>query len=99
MTRFTNPVSRSQSLPAQVPAPMLGASLDLTSYLDRLNGEVARLNQADIQQWADLVFQAWEKGRFVFIIGNGGSATTASHMAEDLGKSSLRPDDLKDESK
>ena len=35
----------------------------------------------------------------MFIIGNGGSGTTASHMAEDLGKSSLRPEDLKDESK
>ncbi len=78
---------------------MLGASLDLPSYLDRLNREVARLNQADIQKWADLVFQAWENSRFVFIIGNGGSATTASHMAEDLGKSTLRPDDLKVESK
>jgi D-sedoheptulose 7-phosphate isomerase len=78
---------------------MLGASLDLPAYLDRLNREVARLSQADIQRWADLVYQAWENGRFVFIIGNGGSGTTASHMAEDLGKSTLRPDDLKDESK
>jgi D-sedoheptulose 7-phosphate isomerase len=78
---------------------MLGASLDLPAYLDRLNREVARLNQADIRRWADLVFDAWKNGRFVFIIGNGGSGTTASHMAEDLGKSTLRPDDLKDETK
>jgi D-sedoheptulose 7-phosphate isomerase len=78
---------------------MLGATLPLPAYLDRLNTEVARLNQADIQKWADLVYEAWQNGRFVFIIGNGGSATTASHMAEDLGKSSLRPSDLNDESK
>jgi len=78
---------------------MLGATLDLPSYLDRLSREVARLNQADIQKWADLVFEAWKNGRFVFIFGNGGSGTTASHMAEDLGKSTLRPEDLKDESK
>src|SRR5438876_9888323 len=78
---------------------MLGATLNLPSYLDRLNREVARLNQADIQKWADLVYDAWQKGRFVFIFGNGGSGTKASHMAEDLGKSLLRPDDLKDESK
>src|SRR6476469_4078757 len=78
---------------------MLGATLNLPSYLDRLNREVARLNQADIQKWADLVYDAWQKGRFVFIFGNGGSGTTASHMAEDFGKSLLRPDDLKDESK
>jgi len=78
---------------------MLGATLPLPSYLDRLNREVSRLNQSDIQKWADLVFDAWKNGRFVFIIGNGGSGTTASHMAEDLGKSSLRPSDLNDESK
>jgi D-sedoheptulose 7-phosphate isomerase len=78
---------------------MLGATLDLPTYLTRLNGEISRLNQADIHKWADLVYEAWQKGRFVFIIGNGGSGTTASHMAEDLGKSTLRPEDLKDESK
>ena len=78
---------------------MLGATLHLPAYLDRLNREVARLNPADIQKWADLVFDAWKNGRFVFIFGNGGSATTASHFAEDLGKSSLRPEDLKDESR
>jgi D-sedoheptulose 7-phosphate isomerase len=78
---------------------MLGATLDLPTYLTRLNGEISRLNQADIQKWVDLVYEAWQKGRFVYIIGNGGSGTTASHMAEDLGKSTLRPEDLKDESK
>ena len=78
---------------------MLGASLDLPAYLDRLNSEVGRLNQADIRKWADLIYEAWQHGRFAFIIGNGGSGTTASHMAEDLGKSTLRPEDLKDESK
>jgi D-sedoheptulose 7-phosphate isomerase len=78
---------------------MLGASLSLPAYLDRLNSEVTRLSQPDIQKWADLVFAAWQQGRFVFIIGNGGSATTASHMAEDLGKSTLRPSDLNDESR
>jgi D-sedoheptulose 7-phosphate isomerase len=78
---------------------MLGATLDLPSYLDRLNREVARLHLADIQKWADLVYDAWLNERFVFIIGNGGSGTTASHMAEDLGKSTIRPEDLKDETK
>ena len=78
---------------------MLGAKLDIDSYLDRLNGEIARLNQDHLRQWADLIFQAWENGKFVFIFGNGGSGTTASHMAEDLGKSSLRESDLRDESK
>lgn len=78
---------------------MLGASLALPAYLDRLNAEISRLNQADIQKMADLIYQAWQNDRFVYIIGNGGSGTTASHMAEDLGKSTIRPEDLKDEFK
>lgn len=78
---------------------MLGATLDKSAYLERLVSEVNRTNQADLQLWADLIYQAWEHGKFVFIFGNGGSGTTASHFAEDLGKSSLREKDLKDESK
>ena len=52
-----------------------------------------------MQRWADHLYRAWESARCVFIFGNGGSATTASHFAEDLGKSTLKPEDLKDESK
>ena len=78
---------------------MLGASLTLPKYLDRLNTEVSRLSQPDIQKMADLIYGAWQNDKFVYIIGNGGSGTTASHMAEDLGKSTLRPEDLRDESK
>lgn len=78
---------------------MLGATLTLPSYLERLNTEVSRLSQPDIQKMADLVYEAWQNDKFVYIIGNGGSGTTASHMAEDLGKSTLRSEDLRDESK
>ena len=78
---------------------MLGATLDLPAYLDRLQTETSRLDQAALKKMADLIYQAWENDRFVYIFGNGGSGTTASHMAEDLGKSTLRPEDLKDESK
>jgi D-sedoheptulose 7-phosphate isomerase len=78
---------------------MLGATLDKPAYLQRLNDEISRTDQSALQLWADLIYQAWEQGKFVFIFGNGGSATTASHFAEDLGKSSLREKDLKDETK
>ena len=78
---------------------MLGASLNLPDYLKRLQVEVGRLNQDAIRQLADWLYEAWEQERFVFIFGNGGSACTASHYAEDLGKSSLRECDLKDETK
>jgi len=78
---------------------MLGATLDAANYLRRLNQELDRVDRAAMTRWADLIYQAWEEGRFVFIIGNGGSGTTASHMSEDLGKGSLCDEDLQDETK
>ncbi len=78
---------------------MLGATLDAAQYVHRLNDELERIDQEAMRRWAELVYRAWETGRFVFIIGNGGSGTTASHMAEDLGKSTLSEKDLRDESK
>jgi D-sedoheptulose 7-phosphate isomerase len=78
---------------------MLGAKLEIAPYLARLNEEIARLDQAALKRWADAVYTAWQEGKFVYIVGNGGSGCNASHMAEDLGKSSLRERDLKDETK
>ena len=56
---------------------MLGATLDAAQYVNRLNDELERIDQEAMRRWADLVYRAWETGRFVFIIGNGGSGTTA----------------------
>lgn len=78
---------------------MLGAELTADQYLKRINDELARIDPNDMQRWAEHVFRAWENEKFVYIIGNGGSGTTATHMSEDLGKSSLRQEDLQDESK
>lgn len=78
---------------------MLGAKLEVGPYIDRLHKEIDRVDHAEIRQMADLIFDAWHNEKFVFIFGNGGSGTTASHFAEDLGKSSLHEKDLKDESK
>ena len=78
---------------------MLGATLASNAYLERLNEELAKINEKALQRWADLIYEAWEQEQFVFIFGNGGSGTTASHMSEDLGKSTLREADLQDSSK
>ena len=78
---------------------MLGAQLTVSAYLDRLQAEIARLDQAAIAKLADLIYAAWRDDRFVYIFGNGGSGTTSTHFSEDLGKSTLRECDLRDESK
>lgn len=78
---------------------MLGIDLDVSQYMARLHEELDRVSRDEIKLLADLIYEAWKREKFVFIFGNGGSGTTATHMCEDLGKSTLREPDLKDESK
>lgn len=78
---------------------MLGCTLHLPDYLARLNQEVDKLDQSAIQRLADHIMDAFESNRTIFVIGNGGSALTASHIAEDLGKSCLPEKCLSDESR
>lgn len=78
---------------------MLGATLNCHDYLGRLHQELDRVDQGAMQRWADALYSAWEEGRFVYVFGNGGSGTTATHMVEDLGKSTLHERDLQDESR
>ncbi len=78
---------------------MLGAKLDAAAYVRRLNDELNRVDLAELRGWADLLFNAWRNDRFVYIFGNGGSGTTATHICEDLGKSTLRHEHLGDESR
>jgi D-sedoheptulose 7-phosphate isomerase len=40
----------------------------------------------DIDSFINLLYNAWKEGRNVFIAGNGGSASTATHFASDLMK-------------
>jgi len=56
---------------------------------DYITGLTQCLNEllqrtASIEEVADIIFDAYKKGKQVFIMGNGGSATTASHFARDL---------------
>ena len=73
---------------------MLGIELDVDQYLQRLQAELARVDRDRVGELAGLIYRAWEDERFVFLFGNGGSATTCSHLAEDLGKNCLTDDAL-----
>src|SRR5207237_4826575 len=49
---------------------------------------------ADVRSLANAMNHCYEKGRFVFLTGNGGSGSNASHFCEDLGKGTLRREDF-----
>lgn len=48
------------------------------------------LNLADLNQIVELLLEARRENRQIFILGNGGSASLASHFACDLGKGTLQ---------
>lgn len=58
-------------------------------YLDEVAEMVRTLPREDIRRVVQAVRKMRDEGRHVFIMGNGGSAATASHMACDLAKTSI----------
>src|SRR6266480_1438298 len=78
---------------------MLGIKLNPMQFLDRVGDELRKLDPAQVQSLADAVYECYEKGRFVFVIGNGGSGSNASHFCEDLGKCTLRREDFDNDQK
>jgi D-sedoheptulose 7-phosphate isomerase len=56
------------------------------SFLDGIKTACDKFSREALEAAVDLLFEAWQKHRTVFIIGNGGSASTATHLACDLAK-------------
>lgn len=56
------------------------------SYLEELRQTLADVPQEPIAETIDVLHEARMAGRQVFILGNGGSASTASHFVCDLAK-------------
>lgn len=56
------------------------------NYLTELDAVIKNVSQEDIKKAMNLLFDAWQNGQQVFIAGNGGSASTATHFACDLSK-------------
>ena len=56
----------------------------VTAYLDRLHGVLRSLPVDDLADALQLLEEAHVQKRQVFLAGNGGSAATASHMANDF---------------
>lgn len=61
----------------------------IEDYLDEMQRVLAAIPASAIGQAVALLHEAWRNGRQVFLIGNGGSASTASHMANDLSKATI----------
>lgn len=62
----------------------------IQKYLTELDQAVRQTDMDAIHKAVEVLWEAYENNRQVFIFGNGGSASTASHMACDIGKGVVR---------
>ena len=58
----------------------------VSSFLTEFADVARRISEDDINKTIELLFEAWKQGSKIFIVGNGGSASTATHFACDLSK-------------
>src|SRR6478752_4639054 len=56
----------------------------LLNYKDRLTSILEQINPDVLTQVIDAMITAFKTGKTVYVVGNGGSAATASHMQADF---------------
>ncbi len=65
---------------------MINFTADIESYFSKLKSTIDNIDRNEINTLINLLLQARDEGRKIFIMGNGGSASTASHSVCDFNK-------------
>lgn len=60
-------------------------------YVDGLRQSLDSMPWSELHETVHAIVTAWATGHHVFVLGNGGSASTASHLACDLSKNTAQP--------
>lgn len=67
----------------------LSLSENVVGYFNRLKAAIDQVPVDRVEAIGEVLYRAYRHGKQVFVVGNGGSAATASHMACDLGKNTI----------
>jgi D-sedoheptulose 7-phosphate isomerase len=70
---------------------MIEVSEFVGAYVERLKFAIDQIPLDRVEAMGEILYRAYRHNKQVFIVGNGGSAATASHMACDLGKNTISP--------
>lgn len=62
----------------------MGKTIFIKSYVDKLKNLLDNLDISAVEGIINLLEETQNNGGIIYVIGNGGSAATASHMANDL---------------
>jgi D-sedoheptulose 7-phosphate isomerase len=61
--------------------------VSIEKFLQEIEEISKRVSRDNIAKAIELLYEAWKDDKQIFLIGNGGSASTATHFASDLSKS------------
>jgi len=70
---------------------ILESMASVTTYFTEVEQMLRDISKAHLSAVFSLLEEAYRHGHRVFIMGNGGSAATASHLALDLAKNTITP--------
>jgi D-sedoheptulose 7-phosphate isomerase len=62
---------------------------EIDRHLAELRAAIDSLQVEDLTRVGEVLFRAYRNDKQVFTLGNGGSSSTASHMAADLAKNTI----------
>src|SRR4051794_39023580 len=68
---------------------------NVETYLQQLHTAVEGLPRDRLTTLGEMLYRAYRNEKQVFTLGNGGSASTASHMAADIAKNTIAPNMLR----
>jgi len=60
-------------------------------YFDGIRAAIEEVDSESLEAIGAEFRRAWQEEKRIYILGNGGSASTSSHMATDLGKGTVQP--------
>lgn len=62
-----------------------------SSYIQEVTEVLEKVSPSDFEAVIETMLNTFQDGKNIFFIGNGGSASTASHLAADIGKNTVSP--------
>ena len=78
---------------------MIGRQMGPKAFMNRFGEELAKIDTTQMSTLADWIWDVYEAGRYVYVIGNGGSGSNASHFCEDMGKGTIDRKDFDNDAK
>ncbi|HJZ06221.1 MAG TPA: SIS domain-containing protein [Patescibacteria group bacterium] len=58
-------------------------------YFRELRGVLDKLDYKQMEKMVNVIWKAYKSDKTIFFMGNGGSASTATHLAADIGKNTV----------